>query len=102
MAHATALLHPCAAEFGGGEALTGHLLDDLWAGKEHARVLHHHDEVRERGRVTGTAGARTRHDGDLGYHPRERRVLLEHTRVAVQCGDALLYPRACRLEKADH
>ena len=48
-------------------------LDHVGTGHEHvARVLHHDDEVGDRGRVHGAAGARPHDRGDLRHDARRR------------------------------
>ena len=69
----------------------GHRLDHFGAGDEHVGVLpRHDDEVHQRRRVGGTAGARAADDGDLRHDAGHQDVAVEDLAVAGQGVDAFL------------
>ena len=91
-----------AAELHGGHLLAHDGLDDLGARDEHLGVflVHHVDEVHERGRVDGASG-RGSHDGaHLRDDARGHSVAVEDPAVARQRVDGLLDPRAARVVEA--
>ena len=83
--------------------LTGDGLDDLGSGDEHVRgLLHHEDEVGDRGGVDGAAGARSHDQRDLRHDARAHDVAHEHVAVGAERNDALLDTGAARVVDADH
>jgi len=65
------------------------------------RLLHHEDEVGDRGGVDGAARARTHDQADLRDHARALDVAHEDVAVGAQRDDALLDPRAAGVVDAD-
>ena len=91
-----------AAELFLGDVLVRHRLDHVGAGDEHvARLLHHDDEVGDRRRVDGAAGAGAHDRGDLRHHARGERVAEEDVGVAAERDDAFLDARAAGVVQAD-
>ena len=91
-----------AAELLERDLLAGHRLHDVGAGDEHVRrALDHEDEVGDRGRVDGAAGARSHHERDLRHDTRGLHVPPEDLRVAAERDDAFLDPRAARVVDPD-
>jgi hypothetical protein len=92
---------------GGGElvergGLAGGGLDDVRAADEHVGVLpRHDDEIRERGRVGGTAGAGPGDDRDLRDDAGGEHVAEEDLAVSGERLDALLDARAAGVVDAD-
>ena len=76
--------------------------DDLRPGEEHARVLGHHDEVGQRGRVGAAAGRDAGEDRDLRHLARELDAGAEDAAVAGEGGVALLQAGAAGADEADH
>ena len=77
-------------------------LDDVGAGDEHVRgLLHHEDEVGDRGGVDGAAGARPHDQRDLRDDAGALDVADEDVAVGAERDDALLDPRAARVVDAD-
>ena len=92
-----------AAEFLEGGLLAGDALDDVGAGDVHLRgTLDHEDEVRDRRRVDGAAGARAHDHADLRDHAGAADVAVEDVAVAGEGGDALLDARPAGVVEADH
>ena len=91
-----------AAELLLGDLLVGHGLDDVRPGDEHvARVLDHDDEVGDRRRVDGAAGAGPHDGADLRHHARGEGVAQEDVGVAAERRHAFLDARAARVVEAD-
>ena len=91
-----------AAELFLGHLLVRDRLDHVGAGHEHvARVLHHDDEVGDRRRVDGAAGARPHDRGNLRHHARRERVAQEDVGVAAEREHAFLDARAARVVQPD-
>jgi hypothetical protein len=92
---------------GGGElfergGLAGGGLDDIGTADEHVGVpARHDDEVGERGRVGGTAGAGTGDDGDLRNDSGGEHIAEEDLAVAGECLDAFLDARSAGVVNAD-
>ena len=83
--------------------LARHRLHDVGAGDEHVRAaLRHQDEVGDRRRVDGSAGARPEHERELRHDPGGLDVPPEDLRVAGERDDALLDPRSARVVDPDH
>ena len=83
--------------------LARHRLHDVGAGDEHVRAaLGHQDEVGDRRRVDGAAGARPEHERELRHDPGGLDVPPEDLRVAGERDDALLDPRSARVVDPDH
>ena len=77
-------------------------LQHVGAGHEHvARVLHHDDEVGDRRRVDGAAGARPHDRGNLRHDARGERVAEKDVGVAAEREHALLDARAARVVQPD-
>jgi hypothetical protein len=93
---------------GSAEILLAHLLvrhglDHVGTRDEHVgAALHHEDEVGDRRRVDGPAGARPHDRRDLRHHARRQHVAQEDVRVARQRYHALLDARAARIVEPDH
>ena len=82
--------------------LARHGLHDLRAREEHVRrLLLHDDEVGQRGRIDGAAGAGTEDGRNLRNHARRHHVALENVGVAGQRVDTLLNSGAARIVDAD-
>ena len=95
-------VHFGAADLGHGRGAAGDGLDDFGAGEEHLRVLaRHDDEVHQRGRVGGTAGAGAADDGDLGDDAGEEHVGVEDVAVAGEGVDAFLDTGAAGVLEGD-
>ena len=91
-----------AAEVFFGDVLVRHGLDDVGAGHEHvAGALHHDDEVGDRRRVHGAAGARAEDGGDLRHDTGGERVAQEDVGVAAEREHALLNARAAGIVEPD-
>jgi hypothetical protein len=72
-----------AAQILGRDLLPDGRFDHVRAGNEHlADALGHEDEVRQCGRVDGTAGARPHQNGNLRDHAGGQRVAEEDLAVA--------------------
>ena len=85
-----------------GHVLAGHRLHDVGPGDEHVRrPLGHQDEIGDRGRVDGPAGARPENQRDLRHDARGLDVAPEDLGVAGERDDALLDPRAARVVDPD-
>ena len=85
-----------------GDVLMRDGLDDVGAGDEHvAGVLHHEDEVGERGRVDRSAGAGAHDGGDLRDHAAGQGVAEEDIGVTGQREDAFLNAGAAGIVQAD-
>ena len=92
-----------AAELLERHLLPRHGLHHVGAGDEHERrALHHQDEVRDRRRVDGAAGARAHHERELRDDTRELHVAPEDLGVAGERDNALLDSRAARVVDPDH
>ncbi len=77
-------------------------LDHVRAGDEHvAGVVHHEDEIGQRGRVDRAAGARAHDGGDLRDHAACERVAQKDIGVAGQRQHAFLDARAAGIVQAD-
>jgi hypothetical protein len=78
-------------------------LDDFGPGEEHVRVLaRHDDEVHQRRRIGGAAGAGAADDQrDLRHHAGEQHVGVEDVAVAGEGVDALLDARAAGVLEGD-
>ena len=77
-------------------------LDHVGAGDEHvARLLGHHDEVGDGGRVDRAASAGAEDGRELRHHARGGDVAVEDVGVAGQRDHALLDARAARVVEAD-
>ena len=83
-----------------GERAT--LGDDFRPGEEHPRVLGHHHEVGERGRVGAATGRDAGEDRDLRHLAGELDAGPEDAAVAGQGGVALLQAGAAGADEADH
>ena len=84
------------------DLLAGHRLDDVGTGDEHVRrLLHHEDEVGDRGGVDGAAGAGAHDQADLRDDARAHDVAHEDVAVGAERDDALLDPRAARVVDPD-
>jgi hypothetical protein len=89
------------------QVFLGHVLvrdraDDVGAGHEHvARALDHDDEVGDRGRIDGPAGARTEDGGDLRDDARSERVAQEDVGVAAERQHPLLDARPAGIVEPD-
>ena len=91
-----------AAEVFLGDVFVRDGLDHVGTGDEHvARLLHHDDEVGDRRRVDGAAGARAHDRGDLRHHAGGQRVAQEDVGVAAERDDAFLDARAAGIVQAD-
>jgi hypothetical protein len=78
-------------------------LDDVGARDEHVRrLLHHEDEVGDRGGVDRAARARAHDQADLRDHARALDVAHEDVAVGAERDDALLDAGAARVVDADH
>ena len=85
-----------------GDVLVRDGLDDVGTGDEHvAGLLHHHDEVGDRRRIDGAAGARSHDGGDLRHHAGGERVAQENVGVAGERDDAFLDARAAGIVQPD-
>ncbi len=74
-----------------GDVLASYRTHDIRSGDEHVRgLLDHEDEVGERRRVHGAAGARPEDDADLRDDARGADVPEEHAAVGLERDDALL------------
>ena len=92
-----------AAELLEVDLLAGDRLDHVGAGDEHVGgLLDHEDEVGDRGRVDGAAGARAHDQADLRDDARALDVAHEDVAVGAERDDALLDARAARVVDADH
>ena len=79
-----------------------HRLHDVRPGHEHVRrAARHVDEVRDRRRIHGAAGARTEDRRDLRNHARRERVAQEDVGVPAERDDAFLNARAAGVVEAD-
>ena len=96
-----AVVHLRAAELERPDVLAHDLLHHGRAGEEHVRLLGHHDEVGQRGRIGAAARGGAADDGDLRHATRQRDVLAEDAAVARERGEALLHARAAGLDEAD-
>ena len=91
-----------AAELVERHILAGDHADHLGARDEHVPLARDdEDEVGDRRRVDGAAGARPRDDADLRDHTRRPDVAQEDVRVAGQRDHPFLDPRAARVVDAD-
>ncbi len=92
-----------AAELLLRDLLAGDRLDDVGAGDEHVRrALGHEDEIGDRRRVDGAAGARAHDEADLRHDARRLHVAPEDLGVARERDDTLLDARAARVVDPDH
>ena len=98
---AAAGVHIRAAKRLRAHLLAGRRLDDVGAGEEHEAVARHDDEVGQRRRVDGAAGARTEDQRDLGNHAGGHHVAHEHFAVRGEAAHALLDARATRIVEPD-
>ena len=95
-------MRPGSPEILRRHGLVGHRPDHVRARDEHVRrVLHHEDEVGERGRVDRAAGARSHHCRDLRDDAGRQRVAQEDLGVAGERDDPFLDPRSARVVEAD-
>jgi len=96
------VVRDASAEFFEADVLARDRLDHVRAGDEHVGgLVHHHDEVRERGGVDGAAGGRAEDQRDLGDDAGRRDVAPEDLRELREGGHALLDPRAAAVGDAD-
>ena len=85
-----------------GDVLMRHGLDDVGAGDEHvAGLVHHENEIGERGRIHRAARARAHDGGDLRDHAARKRIAQEDIGVAGERQHAFLDARAARIVQAD-
>ena len=85
------------------DLLASDRLDHVGAGDEHVRgLLDHEDEVGDRRRVHGAAGARAHDQADLRDHARAVHVAQEHVAVGAERHDALLDAGAAGVVDPDH
>ncbi len=85
-----------------GDVFVGHGLDDVGAGDEHvAGLVHHEDEIGERGRIDRAARARAHDGGDLRDHAARKRIAQENIGVAGERQHAFLDARAAGIVQAD-
>ena len=89
------------AEFLGAHIFSGHLLDDLRAGDEHACLARLDHEVSQRRTVGCSAGTWAADDGDLRNGSRELHVAVEDAGITVEAVDALLHARAAGVVDED-
>ena len=94
-------VHGGAADLLHRDALARHRLDHLRAGDEHLRVPRHDDEVHQRRRIGGAAGARAGDDRDLRHDAGQQHVAIEHLAVAGERVDALLDAGTAGVLEAD-
>ena len=95
-------VHQGAAQLLLRHVLARHGLHDLRAREEHVRrLLLHDDEVGQRGRIDGAAGAGAEDGRNLRDHARRHHVALENVGVAGQRVDTLLNAGAARIVDAD-
>ena len=98
---------PLVVRHRAAELLLRHLLvrhgpHDVGSGHEHvARALHHDDEVGDRRRVHGAAGARPHDRGDLRDDTGRERVAKEDVGVAAERQHAFLNARAAGVVEPD-
>ena len=91
-----------AAKFFGCDDLIRDSFDNVRSRHEHvARIAHHEDEIGHRRRVDVAAGARPHDDGYLRNDAARHHVALEHFAIAAKRCNALLDPRASRIEQTD-
>ena len=95
-------LHAGAAELLHRDFLAEHRLDDFRPGDEHlGDLVDDEDEVGQRRRIDGAAGAGPEDDGDLGNDAGSQGVAVEDLAVAGQRVDAFLDARAAGVVDAD-
>ena len=95
-------VHARAAQAGRVHVLAHHLAHHAGPGEEHRRLLGHHDEVGQGGRVRAAAGRDAADHRDLRHAARQPHVVPEDAAVAGQRGDAVVHPRAAGGDEADH
>ncbi len=92
----------CAAQTLEVDLLVRHRLHHVRPGHEHVGgALDHEDEVGDRRRVDGAAGAGPHDGADLGHHTRGLGVAPEDLGVAAQRRHPFLNPRAARVVEPD-
>ena len=92
-----------AAELIFGDLFVGDRLDHVGAGDEHVRgLVDHQDEIGNRGRIDGAAGAGAHDGGDLRHYAAVERVAQENIGVAGERHDAFLDAGAARVVQPDH
>ena len=95
-------VHRSAAELLLVDLFARHGLYDFRSGHEHvAGALVHHNEVGQRGRIYGAAGAGAENGRNLRNHARGEDVALEDLGVARKAVDTLLDTRSARVVDAD-
>ncbi len=92
-----------AAELLEGHLLAGDRLHHVGPGDEHVgAALHHQDEVGDRGRIDGAAGARAHDQAELRDHAGALDVPPEDVRIARERDDPFLDPGTTRVVDPDH
>src|SRR5262249_17819565 len=100
---AGAVVRHCAAKLFFGYLFVRDGLDHIRARDEHVtRFVNHYDEVGNRRRIDGAAGARSHNCRELRDHSGRDGVSQENIRITGQGYDALLYPGASGIVQADN
>ena len=94
-------VHLGAAQALRRHVLAGHRLDHVGAGQEHRTAVGHDDEVGQRRRVDGAAGAGPEDQRDLRDHARGHHVAHEHLAVRGEAAHAFLDAGAPRVVEPD-
>src|SRR5262245_59440669 len=104
MGHAaSAVMSQSAAEFFFGHLFVRDSFDDVRAGDEHvAGFVHHDDEVGNRRRIHGAAGAWAHDGGELRNHAGGYSVSQKDIGVSSQRHDAFLNPGSAGVIQADN
>ncbi len=78
-------------------------LENIRSGNEHvAGLVHHHDEIRDRGRIDGAAGTRSHDGGDLRDHSGCQRIAKKDIGVTAERKHAFLNSRTAGIVEPDH